>query len=356
MFRECISMTTNDTNTKTTRKRGCLFYLKRGIKWIGILIAAIIILGISFQTIASEIDRRSYMPPGDMIDVDGHQMHLYCTGEGSPTIILEAGAYSFSPQWYWVQQQLEPNHRVCSYDRAGNGWSEPVEGMRDGLTLVRELHSLLQQADIEGPFVMVGHSLGGVLATIYAAEYPDDVLGLVVVDSAVPRRWADYAEFEQFLTDFPNPYMLMTLLTRVGVIRLILPPEFQSYGYPAEITAVLTAFKATPQGVDTWNAEVRAAQWELSRQLYTVPNLGDVPIIVLWASNPDFKTPEERALLTKIWGMLPTFSDNSVVQIIDGATHGSIVGNEQYAQHITDAVSRIIASAQTGEPLEHYAR
>jgi pimeloyl-ACP methyl ester carboxylesterase len=259
-FQEHITMTIKQTNPPVSSKRGFRFYLKRGVKWIGILFVAIILLGVGYQAVASEMDRRNFLPSGQMVNVDGHQMHIRCTGEGSPTVILEAGAYSFSTEWYWVQQQIEQTNRVCSYDRAGNGWSEAVDGVRDGLTLVHELHSLLHESAVEGPYVMVGHSLGGVLAPIYASRYPDDIVGLILVDSAVPKRWADYAQFEQYLTGFPNPYMVMTALTRVGAIRLILPPEFQSYGYPAEVTAELTALKATPQGVDTWNAEVRTAQ------------------------------------------------------------------------------------------------
>ena len=247
--------------------------MKRGVKWVGILLVAVILLGVGFQAAASEIDRRNFLPPGQMVSVDGHTMHIRCSGEGSPTVILEAGAYSFSSEWYWVQRQLEQSLRVCSYDRAGNGWSEAVEGPRDGLTLVHELHSLLRTAGVTGPFVMVGHSLGGVLAPIYASQYPGDILGLVLVDSAVPRQWDDRAQFEQYVTQFPNPYMVMTALMRVGAIRLILTSEFQGYGYPSEVTAALTAFKATPQGVDTWNAEARLAQWDLSQQLQAVADL-----------------------------------------------------------------------------------
>jgi pimeloyl-ACP methyl ester carboxylesterase len=333
------------------RKRGLRFYAKRIAKWLVILFAGGILLGVGYQAVASELDRRAFQPPGQMIDIDGHLIHLHCTGEGTPTIILEAGAYSFSTEWYWVQDQLEQSYRVCSYDRAGNGYSEAVVGPRDGVTLVHELHALLEQAGVAAPYVMVGHSLGGVLAPIYASQYPDAVAGLVLVDSAVPRRWADRAAFDEYLTGFPSPYTIMSLLTRIGAIRLILMRDFEGYGYPAAVAAELTAFKATLQGVDTWNAEARDAQWELGQQLFAVDNLGDLPVAVLWAQNPDFKTPEDRAVLEQIWAMLPAFSDNTLVQVIDGANHGSIIGNEQYAGQITHAVFRVVESARTGERL-----
>src|SRR5690606_9222563 len=133
-----------------------------------------------------------------------------------PTIILEAGAFSFSSEWYWVQQQISETNRVCSYDRAGNGWSEPADGLRDGVTLMHELHNLLAAADIPGPYVLAGHSLGGPLSRIYAQQYPDEVLGLVLVDSAVPYSWPKVSDFEQWKAQNESAYELMTILQRVG--------------------------------------------------------------------------------------------------------------------------------------------
>lgn len=141
-------MIAEQTNGRARLQRGLGFYAKRIGKWLAMLAIGIVVLGIGFQAAASQIDLRSYVPRGQMIDVDGHLMHLHCTGEGSPTIILEAGAYSFSAEWYWVQGQLEQTYRVCSYDRAGNGYSEAVGGLRDGQTLARELHALLEQAGV----------------------------------------------------------------------------------------------------------------------------------------------------------------------------------------------------------------
>jgi pimeloyl-ACP methyl ester carboxylesterase len=334
------------------RRRGILFYIKRILKWTGILLLSILIAGVVYQVVASEIDRRNILPPGQMVDVNGHRMHLYCTGEGSPTVILEAGAYSFSPEWVWVQGQLAATNRVCSYDRAGNGWSDPVDGSRDGLTLVHELHDLLGAARVESPYVIVGHSLGGVLAPIFASQYPDEVLGLVLVDSAIPRVWTEVSEFDEYKSQNQTAYWIMSGLTRLSVIRLILPPEFQSYGYPPEATAQLTAFKATAQGVDVWDAEVRLAQWDLGHQMQAATDLGDLPIVVMWASHPEITAPEDRTMLEEIWALLPTFSSNTIIRVVDGANHGSINGNEQYAQQITTATREVIHAAQTGEPLE----
>ncbi len=348
-----IAMPRNTIEQPTSdfRRRGCLFYLKRGLVGLLILLVGIPVIGMIYQAAAEASDRRAYPPPGQMVNVDGHMMHLYCTGEGSPTIILEAGAFSFSSEWYWVQQQLSETNKVCSYDRAGNGWSEPVAGLRDGVTLIRELHSLLAAADVPGPYVLAGHSLGGPLIRIYAQQYSDEVLGLVLVDSAVPYSWLGVSDFEQWRAQNESAYTLLTILQRVGAARIIIQREFQGYNYPPEIVNQLTAFKATAQGVDTWDAEFRLAQWELGQQSQAAEELGDLPVIVMWASYPDVTAPQERAYLESVWASVPEFSSNSRVLTAEGSNHGSIIGNEQYARQVTDAILAVSEAAETGEPL-----
>jgi len=105
----------------TAHKRGCLFYVKRGLKGLGIAILLLLVLGFAYQTVATEMDKRSYSPRGQLYTVNGHQMHLYCIGQGSPTVILEAGGYAESLWWYRIQAQLATHTRVCTYDRPGIG-------------------------------------------------------------------------------------------------------------------------------------------------------------------------------------------------------------------------------------------
>lgn len=348
------TMTVNETKVQSQisqSKRGCQFYIKRGLLVLVILLIGVPVAGATYQMIAEASDRQAYPPPGQMINVDGHMMHLYCTGKGSPTILLEAGAYSFSSEWYWVQQQLSETNKVCSYDRPGNGWSEPVAGLRDGLTLMRELHSLLAAADISGPYVLAGHSLGAPLNRIYASQYPDEVLGLVLVDSAVPYVWSEVSESELWKSQNESAYALMMILQRVGVARIIIQREFQGYNYPPQVVNQLTAFKATAQGVNTWDSEFRLAQWELGQQSRAAEALGELPVIVMWASYPDVTAPQERAYLESVWASVPEFSSNSRIMTVEGSNHGSILGNEQYAQQVSDAVLDVIKAAQTGGPL-----
>ena len=129
-------------------------------------------------------------PPGRLYDVGGHKMHLYATGNGAggPSVVLEAGAGAFSIDWYLVQQEVAKFATVCSYDRAGHAWSELGPRPRTMKQAVYDLHRLLVVAGMRGPYVMVGHSLGGALVRVFAAEYPKDVAGVVLVDAGVDNR------------------------------------------------------------------------------------------------------------------------------------------------------------------------
>jgi pimeloyl-ACP methyl ester carboxylesterase len=122
------------------------------------------IAGMGYQFAGMLIDRSHYPPPGQMIDVGGHRLHLYCTGTGSPTVVLEAAAPGWSLYWSLVQPDVAKVTKVCAYDRAGLGWSERGPLPRTGQRMARELHQLLTRAGISGPYVFVGHSLGGFVA------------------------------------------------------------------------------------------------------------------------------------------------------------------------------------------------
>jgi len=135
--------------------------------------------------------------PGNFYTVDGKQMHLNCTGAGSPTVVIEAGASSNSLGWQGVQPKLSQLTRVCSYDRPGHGWSEPRPGPHDAETIARRLHALLDQAREQRPLVLLGHSAGGLYIREYAREFPAEVVGAVMIDSSSPRQIDEFPRFRQ---------------------------------------------------------------------------------------------------------------------------------------------------------------
>src|SRR5215217_8405758 len=153
---------------------------------LGLVVALLVlaVAGAIYQAIATALAERAYPPPGEMVDVGGYSLHINCTGQGSPTVILDAGSGLFSAQWVRVQRQVSDTTRVCAYDRAGIGWSEMGPDPRDAKQITSELHTLLGKAGIDGPYVLVGHSFGGMYMQTYAARYPEEVAGVVLVDSS----------------------------------------------------------------------------------------------------------------------------------------------------------------------------
>jgi pimeloyl-ACP methyl ester carboxylesterase len=126
--------------------------------------------------------------PGDFYSIEGKQMHIVCTGAGAPTVVLESAASARYTQWRKVQPELSQVTRVCSYDRAGHGWSEPRNGPRDAETIARELHGLLDHAAVQRPFIYLGESAGGLYVREYAREFPADIAGVGLIESSSPQQ------------------------------------------------------------------------------------------------------------------------------------------------------------------------
>lgn len=147
-------------------------------------LCALAVLGALCKKIFVFRDARRYPPPGELHDVGGYRLHLSCTGEGAPTVILESGLCRDSLDWSWVQPGLSEVTRVCTYDRAGSGWSDPSPRPRTSRNIAQELHQLLLSAGIEGPLVLVGHSAGGSHVELFQHLYPESVAGMVLVDVA----------------------------------------------------------------------------------------------------------------------------------------------------------------------------
>jgi pimeloyl-ACP methyl ester carboxylesterase len=151
---------------------------------------AVASVGGGYQTLGARADAKAYPMPGQLIDVGGHRLHLSCTGSGSPTIVLEPGGGEMSSNLGWIAPAVARNIRVCVYDRAGRGWSEPADTPQDGRQIATDLHTLLQSGHVPGPYVLAGHSFGGLYVLTYAARYPNEVAGMVLVDSTNPASAA----------------------------------------------------------------------------------------------------------------------------------------------------------------------
>ena len=302
---------------------------KRTGQIIVYLIGAITILlisGVIFQQVSLMQDARNYPPPGDLIDAGGHRLHLHCIGEGEPTLIVDTGAADWSLSWLELQDDLSELTRSCIYDRAGLGWSEAGEAPRTSDVLVSELHTLLENAGIETPFIYLGHSLGGYNARIYHEQYPDDLAGIILLESAHPEQWTQLPpEVEALIDEQVGLLNNMSLLSNLGIVRLILPE--QSY-LPDESHGIYRSHMANGR-------HMTASALELgggidSAALVPDSSLGDLPLVVVTAGksfdafrtfSDDLPFEEAEATWQALQVELAALSTNSVHLISPDAHH-----------------------------------
>jgi pimeloyl-ACP methyl ester carboxylesterase len=190
------------------------------------LIAGLILLGVAlgvvYQSFGTRRDRRVYPPPGRLVDLGTHRLHLLESGSGGPTILLEAGLMSTVLSWSELQRALAGSFRVVAYDRAGMGWSDLGPMPRTADRIVDELHTLLERAAIPPPYVLVGHSFGGLTMPLFAARFPDEVTGIVLVDPVAPAEWNPPSAHDLKLTRIgATVCRRAALLARFGIIRFV---------------------------------------------------------------------------------------------------------------------------------------
>lgn len=196
-----------------------LFHL---VVWFAFCACTVISLGAVYQALGTRRDRKRFPPPGRLVDLDHYRLHLLESGRGSPTIVLEAGLMSTVLSWSNLQRELTESYRVVSYDRAGLGWSDLGPMPRTADRIVDELHRLLQQAAIPPPYVLVGHSFGGLTMPLFAARFPEEVAGMVLVDPVAPSEWNPPSEHDRKLTRIgAKVCRRAALLSPLGVLRFV---------------------------------------------------------------------------------------------------------------------------------------
>ena len=180
------------------------------------------ILGVVYQKLGTRRDAKVYPPPGRLISLGTHRLHLLESGVGGPTILLEAGLMSTVLSWSELQRTLAASFRVVSYDRAGLGWSDLGPMPRTADRIVEELHTLLERAEIPPPYVLVGHSFGGLTMPLFAARFPKEVSGMVLVDPVAPAEWNPPSEHDLKLTRIgAQVCRRAAILARFGLIRFV---------------------------------------------------------------------------------------------------------------------------------------
>jgi pimeloyl-ACP methyl ester carboxylesterase len=290
-------------------------------------------------------DRRRYPPPGRLVSVDGQAMHLQVLGPdtGGPTAVLEAGMGSFSPNWYWVQQELAATVRSVAYDRAGLGWSRPSRRPRDAQTIAVELRDALREAGIEPPYVLAGHSFGGLPVRAFANLYPDLTAGLILVDASHPDQWVRWPT--------PHADRILEVSQRIlgwlgwfGLLRALHLARGIAAGLPARQAAELRAGAALPGLAATEAAQIRS--WSVSReQLNAAAPLGDLPLAVLAVS----EQPVGGELLTALQRELAELTENASFEVVQGASHESLISNREHARVVAKTIQAVVQVARNRE-------
>ncbi|MBL8155547.1 MAG: alpha/beta hydrolase [Anaerolineae bacterium] len=234
-------------------------------------------------------EAQSSPDPLHTIDIDGRQQFISCLGKGSPTIIIDAGMGEWSLHWLGIQSHLSQTTRTCVYDRAGYGYSDMSESPRTGEQIVAELHALLAAAEVEPPYLLVGHSLGGVHMRLYTHQYSDEVVGLVLIDST-PSDVSLPTEMQQLMAESYAQFPQLADLAAQGAIK---PEQMPVPAYlPTDLTAQYQQQVATEGFFTTLYGEYNALP-ETMQAVDEAADLGDLPLTVIAARLADEGYPPD---------------------------------------------------------------
>jgi pimeloyl-ACP methyl ester carboxylesterase len=266
-------------------------------------VLALASVGGGYQTVR---DATANPRPGQLIDVGGHRLHLYCTGAGSPTVVLEPGLGGASLDMTSIAAAVARDSRVCVYDRAGRGWSDAADGPQDAAQTTTDLHTLLDRAHIPGPYVLAGHSFGGLYVLSFAAQYPDQVAGMVLLDSTAPAA---------------TP-----------------PTTTRSYSLFGRFSALL------PGTVGSFINEFRQGSVAM-QQAASLTDFASKPLIVITAG----RGHDAEWMLAQ--DKLAALSTNSRHRVVADATHQSLPLDETHAAAVSDEIRDVVTAVRTSQPL-----
>jgi pimeloyl-ACP methyl ester carboxylesterase len=284
--------------------------------------------------------RQSYPAAGRLYQVGGHRLHIYCQGQGAPTVLLFNGLGEISASWARIIDQVSPTTRVCGYDRAGQAWSDDIDSPQDGVAAADDLHALLAAAGEHGPYVLAGHSIGGPYALTYAARYPEQLAGMVLLDSSSPEQL-------DIIPSYPAQYALMRrgLAFLPTLARIGLGPLFGSgSGLPADAADRARGMTSTARAARNGRDELSMIP-TVFRQAQALTSLHGRPLVVLTTTD-SLGTGGWRAAQDK----LAALSDNHLQRDVT-SSHAGLITDEQPATESARAIEQVLASARTGAPL-----
>lgn len=296
-------------------------------------VLAVISVGGVYEDVSVLRDQHAYAATGQTYEVDGRQLHLECRGQGSPTVVLFNGLGEVAASWSRIVAEVAPHARVCAYDRAGQGSSADAEHPQDGVEVAHDLHTLLAVAGEQGPYVLTGHSTGGTFAQVFAAEFPGEVAGMVLLDSSSPHQFdlpaypGQYAAMRRGLAVLPT-------LNRFGIGRLLWAASPSHLDDPAagEVASLSASAHAARSGRDELSMLP-----EVFAQAQALTTLGGRPLVVLTASESHDGTEGWPAAQDQ----LAALSTNSTHRIVD-STHVGLLEDPDPARASAQAITGVV--------------
>lgn len=246
--------------------------VRRALLTTGAILIFLVLAGATYQGVATALERRQFRHPGQLVDVGGHQLHIYCTGEGSPTVVLEAPATGMSAAWGWVQPEVTKATRVCSYDRAGLGWSEAGDRPYEPALVAEQLRALVERAAERAPYVIVGQGLGAAFARLDAARFGGAAAAVILVDPpAADTDGSPVRPMVRLVSASP-------WLARAGILRATRMISGSASGLPEPAVGALTAFLNRPDHLTRAAREL--SRWDETLRLAAGASFQNGPTVV----------------------------------------------------------------------------
>ena len=308
---------------------------------VGVL--ALLAVGGAIEKFIEATDGGRSAVGGELVDVGGHKLFISCSGTGTPTVVLEGGLGQGSAYFARIAPEVASTTRVCAYDRAGRGRSVPASGPQDGMAIARDLHAVLAASGNPGPYILAGHSAGGMYVRFFAAAYADEVVGVVLLDSQSPHTPPVRSAAQSGDNPFGTLMGILPGLARVGVARLVLSAE--SSDLPPEIEAARHSHEVTPQGVWSFGDEFARLNG-VADAAGALPSLGDRPLVVVTAA----AEPLDGWLVQQ--DQMATLSTNVSHRVFPDLTHVSLIESEPGATASSDAIRAVVLSVRAGTRLD----
>lgn len=308
------------------------------------------LLGTAYQTVAGSIDENKFPAAGQLVDVGGYRLHLYCIGEGSPTVILDSANMGTVSNWAWIQPEVANSARVCAYDRADSGWSDLSPRPNDTRQNAEALHALLKNAGESAPYILVGHSFGGLYVRMFAEMYPEEIAGMVFIEGTLPDGLKALGKPDG-MPNAPDAGMMdaTPFISRLGILRLMkFPPTDPDL--PELQRSELQAYLSSTKLAESLKRQYHLFPTLLAqvRPLYEPGSLGDIPVAVVLGSEGDGGIPEWHDL----WAGQAALSTNHILVTVAGANHISLVDRQEHALQTSVVILKVIESARSGLPLQ----